>query len=97
MDGNGTVADGRLSSAALFVAECRPPDRDAIRQVNESLSRLLTAHWRPPEVDVSHDAPRSTWRAGDLSVSLDCFWSNGEIGLIMVSIEPIGENDARRP
>lgn len=87
LDGSGTVADGGLSSAALFVAESRPPDRDAIRLVNDRLSQLFAAQWGPPELDPSDDAPRSMWQVGDLTVSLDCFWANGEIGLIMISVE----------
>lgn len=93
LDGNGRVTDGRLSSVALFLAESQPPDRDAIRQVNDRLSGLLTAQWGLPALDPSDDAPRSDWQVGDLTVSLDCFWANGEIGLIMIAIGPTERAD----
>lgn len=96
IDGNGTVTDGSLSAAAVFVAESRPPDRDAIREVNDRLSRLFAAQWGPPELDPSDGAPQSTWQADNLTVSLDCIWANGEIGLIMISIEPTERADAGR-
>lgn len=87
LDGNGTIARGRLTFAGLFPPESRPPDEEALREMHARLSGLLSAQWGHPRLHPA-EAPRSTWHAGDLDVSLDCYWANGQVGLIMISVQP---------
>ena len=90
VDGNGVVADGFLVSASLFVAESRPPDVQTIRLVNDRLGTLFEALWGPAMVDVTASEPRSSWDVGGVSVSLDCIWANGAVGMVMISTGPAG-------